>query len=163
MDGWIHGCMDGWMHACMHACNEYCVHLTFSLLHRFPHPWAGETRSHQIAEPIFGWGSCSGVLGVSKLITSCHHVDMDMEGVKVHCLVDTDSVGSTITESFFHQHFELWGQEHLQSCHCLRFRAASGLAMPYIGYLKLSLELCGKVVLVVKDPHGNVSSQVPND
>lgn len=89
-----------------------------------------------------------------------------MGGVNVPCLIDTGSMVSTVTESFFHQHFEPWGQEKLQSCHWLQLRAANGLAIPYLGYLELDIELCGKLlpgcgVLVVKDPPGGVSAQVP--
>lgn len=44
-------------------------------------------------------------------------------------------------------------------------RAANGLAIPYVGYLKLDVELCGALVpqcgvLVIKDTPGGVSSQV---
>ena len=99
-------------------------------------------------------------------MSSCLHLNVSVGGVNVPGLVDTGSMVSTITESFFHQHFEPWGQERLQSCHWLQLRAANGLAIPYIGYLELEIELCGKLmsqcgVLVVKDPPGGVSAQVP--
>ncbi|KAK0135626.1 hypothetical protein N1851_028532 [Merluccius polli] len=73
---------------------------------------------------------------------------------------------STIPESLFRQHFEPWGQERLKSCHWLQLRAANGLAIPYIGYLELDVELCGRRlpgcgILVVKDPPGCLSAQVP--
>ncbi|KAK0155508.1 hypothetical protein N1851_002098 [Merluccius polli] len=89
-----------------------------------------------------------------------------MGGVKVPCLVDTDSMVSTISESFFHRHFEPWGRECLRSCNWLQLKAANGLAIPYIGYLELEVQLCGKVmphcgVLVVRDPPGGVPAQVP--
>lgn len=66
---------------------------------------------------------------------------------------------STITESFFEQHFAPWGADRLQSCHWLQLRAANGLAIPYIGYLELDVALCDKVfpgcgILVVRDPPG---------
>lgn len=101
----------------------------------------------------------------SKLMSSCPHLDVCMGGVEVPCLVDTGSMVSTITESFFLQQFEPWGQERLQSCHWLQLRAANGLAIPYLGYLELDIKLCGKLLqrcglLVVKDPPGGVSSQV---
>ena len=82
-----------------------------------------------------------------------------MGGVQVPCLVDTGSMVSTITESFFLQHFEPWGLEKLQSCNWLRLSAANGLAIPYVGYLELDVQLCGKTVkrwgvLVVRNtPH----------
>ncbi|CAI5651172.1 unnamed protein product [Oreochromis niloticus] len=70
---------------------------------------------------------------------------------------------STITESFFLAHFAPWGQERLQSCRWLQLRAANGLAIPYIGYLELSVLLCGKEmpscgILIVKDPPGATPS-----
>lgn len=48
--------------------------------------------------------------------------------------------------------------------HWLQLRAANGLAIPYIGYLELDVELCEKQlpacgILVVKDPPGGVLSQ----
>lgn len=89
-----------------------------------------------------------------------------MGGVEVPCLVDTGSMVSTVTESFFRQHFEPWGMDRLQSCQWLELRAANGLSIPYIGYLELDVKLCDKVVprcgvLVVKDPLGGMPSRVP--
>ncbi|KAL7831377.1 hypothetical protein SRHO_G00308800 [Serrasalmus rhombeus] len=73
---------------------------------------------------------------------------------------------STVTQSFFSKHFEPWGLDSLRSCHWLKLRAANGLDIPYIGYLELDVELCGKLVpscgvLVVKDPLGGVGSRAP--
>ena len=69
---------------------------------------------------------------------------------------------STITESLFVEQFAQWGQDRLRACNWLQLRAANGLAIPYIGYLELDVELCGKIVprcgiLVVRDPPGAVS------
>lgn len=65
-----------------------------------------------------------------------------MGGVMVPCLVDTGSMVSTVTESFFLEHFAPWGADRLQSCHWLRLQAANGLAIPYIGYLELDVAKC---------------------
>ena len=70
---------------------------------------------------------------------------------------------STITESFFQEHFAPWDHDRLQSCNWLRLRAANGLAIPYVGYLELDVALCDKVmsrcgILVVKDPPETVTS-----
>lgn len=48
----------------------------------------------------------------------------------------------------------------------LQLRAGTGLAIPYVGYLELDVELCGKSipqcgVLVVRDPSGRVGPQAP--
>lgn len=80
-----------------------------------------------------------------------------MGGVKVPSLVDTGSMVSTVAESFFYQHFEPWGQECLHACNWLELRAASGLKIPFLGYLELDVKLCGKLmprcgILVVRDP-----------
>ena len=86
-----------------------------------------------------------------------------MGGVEVPCLVDTGSMVSTITESFFVKNFEPWGAEKLKSCNWLQLTAANGLDIPYLGYLELDVELCGRViakrgVLVVKEPPGYTPS-----
>ena len=91
------------------------------------------------------------------------HVDVVMSGVTVPCLVDTGSMVTTITESFFREQFAAWGDERLQSCHWLQLQAANGLAIPYLGYLELDVLICGKRVprcgvLVVKDPVGPPSA-----
>lgn len=63
----------------------------------------------------------------------------------VTCLVDTGSMVSTVTESFFLKHFAPWGTDRLQSCHWLQLRAANELAMPYIGHPELDAALCDSV------------------
>ena len=100
---------------------------------------------------------------VAGLMSSCPKIDVVFSGVHVPCLVDTGSMVSTITESFFQQQFSSWDQDRLRSCNWLQLRAANGLEIPYVGYLELNVVLCGKViprcgVLVVKDPPGTVSS-----
>lgn len=96
-------------------------------------------------------------------MASCPTIKVDIGGVAVSCLVDTGSMVSTITESFFREHFEPWGQDRLRSCHWLQLRAANGLDIPYLGYLELDVALCGKElehcgILVVRDPSGAGSS-----
>ncbi|KAI3359979.1 hypothetical protein L3Q82_014311 [Scortum barcoo] len=107
-------------------------------------------------------GSQKGAAAVD-LIATCPNIDVSIGEVIVSCLVDTGSMVSTMTESFFQKQFAPWGFDRLRSCHWLQLRAANGLAIPYIGYLELDVELCGKVmprcgILVVKDAPGAVSS-----
>lgn len=95
----------------------------------------------------------------SKLVSSCPQLEVKMGGVLLPCSLDTGSMVSTITESFFHQHFEPWGIDKLQTCNWLQLRAANGLTIPYIGYLELEVELFDKTmmhcgVLVIKDTPG---------
>ncbi len=97
-----------------------------------------------------------------NLMSSCPHLVVAMGGVPVSCLVDTGSMVSTITKSGFREYFEPWDQERLKTCQWLQLRAANGLSIPYIGYIELDIELCGKVVpkcgvLVVRDPPGGPS------
>ncbi|KAK0131460.1 hypothetical protein N1851_033863 [Merluccius polli] len=78
----------------------------------------------------------------SKLVAPCPHLVVRMGGIEVPCLLDTGSMVSTM------------------------LKAANGLAIPYVGYLELDMECCGQQmercgVLVVKDPPGGVSAQVP--
>ena len=118
-----------------------------------------ELQSHSLGGAATGSQAVSRNLDASGLISSCPHLDVEMGGVKVPCLVDTGSMVSTISESFFRQHLEPWGQERLRSCHWLELRAANGLTIPYLGYLELDVQLmpqCG--VLVVRDPPGGVPS-----
>lgn len=73
---------------------------------------------------------------------------------------------STITESCFREYSEQWGQGGMQTCHWLQLRAANGLAIPYVGYIELDVELCGRRVpkcgvLVVRDPPGGPCTRVP--
>ncbi|KAL0148953.1 hypothetical protein M9458_055757 [Cirrhinus mrigala] len=96
------------------------------------------------------------------LLSPCPHVTVSVGGVLVPCLLDTGSVVSTVTESFFLQNFEPWGVEKLRSCQWLQLKAANGLDIPYIGYLELDVEVFGKVipkrgVLIVKDPPGTTT------
>lgn len=94
-------------------------------------------------------------------------MDVVMGGVNVPCLVDTGSMVSTIRESFFRQHFETWGQEKLKSCHWLQLQATNGWPIPYLGYLELEVELCGRTLpgcglLVVKDLPADASPPAPD-
>lgn len=99
-------------------------------------------------------------------MSPCPHLDVLIGGVLIPCLIDTGSMVSTITESCFIQYFESRGQEQLRSCSWLQLRAANGLSIPYIGYMELDIELCGRMVtrcgvLVVRDPPGGLRSRVP--
>lgn len=73
---------------------------------------------------------------------------------------------STIRESFFRKHFESWGPEKLQSCHWLQLQVANGLPIPYLGYLELEVELCGRTLpkcglLIVTDPPDDAFPPAP--
>lgn len=101
----------------------------------------------------------SAHLSHPRLIAQCPVTDVKMGGVAVTCLVDTGSMGSTITETFFKEQFQGLGQNQLRSCGWLQLKAANGLDIPYRGYLELDVEILVKVfpsmgILVVQDPPG---------
>jgi hypothetical protein len=77
-----------------------------------------------------------------------------MGGVTVPCLIDTGSMVTTVTESFFRKHFI-----HLQrkDCKWLGLKAANGLDIPYTGYIELDVvvlgqRISGRGILIVRDP-----------
>lgn len=122
--------------------------------------------SHSPVGVVPGSSTKVSPAGMETLMSNCPHLLVCMGGIQVPCLIDTGSMVTTITESLFVNNFEPWGHERLQSCQWLQLRAANGLEIPYLGYLELDVELCGKVmgncgVLVVRDPPGNVQSRVP--
>ncbi|XP_060719718.1 retrovirus-related Pol polyprotein from transposon 412 [Tachysurus vachellii] len=125
-----------------------------------------ELQSHSSVGEPFGSDIVRSPSSVSRLVSACPHLNVLIGGVKVPCLIDTGSMVSTITESWFLEHFESWGQERLKSCQWLRLTAANGLAIPYIGYMELDVELCGKLVsncgvLVVRDVPDRAAVHAP--
>jgi len=95
--------------------------------------------------------------GPSTLLGKCPSVIVNMGGVNVPCLLDTSSMVTTVTESFFLEHFEPWGKQRLNDCGWLQLPAANGLSIPFVGYLELDFTILGrhirnKGVLIVKDP-----------
>ncbi len=79
-----------------------------------------------------------------------------MGGVEVSCLLDTGSMVTTITESFFRDHFQESVPKLLETGSWLTLKAANGLEIPYVGYLELDVEVMGNLIpqrgiLVIKD------------
>ena len=92
-----------------------------------------------------------------RAVGSCPVTTVKLGGVPVRCLLDSGSQVSTITESFFNQHFRPRGSDLLDTNKWLTLTAANGLEIPYIGYLELDFEAQGvtipqRGILVVKDP-----------
>ncbi|KAL0198417.1 hypothetical protein M9458_006957, partial [Cirrhinus mrigala] len=122
--------------------------------------------SHSSDGGIRGSEVLTGGSSMSRLMSGCPQLVVSIGGVSVACLIDTGSMVSTITESCFLKNFKPWGQERLKLCQWLQLRAANGLAIPYIGYMELDVELCNKIVpecgiLVVRDPPGGMCAEVP--
>ena len=83
--------------------------------------------------------------------------------MKINCLVDTGSEVSTITESFFKEHFLPLGKQLLTDRRWLTLTAANGIEIPYIGYIELDVDVLGvtipsRGILVVKDSDGSLLS-----
>ena len=75
----------------------------------------------------------------------------------MRCLLDTGAQVSTITESFFREHFSQTDLVDVTAF--ISISGAQGLAIPYLGYVELPLSLLGHSFikmgfLVVKDPTG---------
>lgn len=105
---------------------------------------------------------------VKQLVGKCPVIQVTMGGVPVPCLVDTGSMVTTITVSFFDQHFKSWGEHRLRGFGWLTLMAANGLAILYIRYLELDLQVLGKTipqcgVLVIRDPLCPRTQQCPDD
>ena len=80
-----------------------------------------------------------------ETVGKCPVVTVTMGGVDVLCLLDTGSHVSTVTESFFRQNMAP-GDSELASCHWLKLRAANDLAIPYISYIELDVEVFGRTI-----------------
>ena len=93
---------------------------------------------------------------VHKAIGQCPEVTVLLGGQEICCLVDTGAQVSTVTESFFKQHFA--GERDLVDVStCIRITGSYGLDIPYLGYIELCLSVAGKEFLnlgflVVRDP-----------
>lgn len=84
-----------------------------------------------------------------------------MGGVEVTCLLDTGSMVTTITESFFVEHFSHLSKHELHECKWLGLKAANGLDIPYLGYIELDVKvldqcLPSRGILIVKDPPAGI-------
>ena len=90
------------------------------------------------------------------LIGQCPVVNVFIQGVKTPCLIDTGSQVTTLTESYFRRHFDSKGtaiHPPIQNCNLV---AANGLEIPYIGYIEVDLDICGRTIpkrgiLIVND------------
>lgn len=81
---------------------------------------------------------------------------MKLRSVTVSCLLDTGSMVSTISESFFKEHLSEKGEDILPAFEWLKITAANGLDLPYMGYVELDVEAMGLTIqkqgfLIVKD------------
>ena len=91
---------------------------------------------------------------LNALVGKCPVISVRMNDVTVNCLVDTGSMVSTITESFYKKH--LCNMIPLQNDVLFKLKTTNGLDIPYMGYIELEVECMGQIlenrgILVVKD------------
>lgn len=87
-----------------------------------------------------------------------------MAGEEVECLIDTGSMVTLVSETFYKEKFEpIRGRVHGVG-RMLTLRGANGLEIPYLGYLELDMQVGGVAipecgVLVLKDTTATVRQQ----
>ena len=92
---------------------------------------------------------------IEKAIGECPQISVLLGGQEVCCLIDTGAQVSTITESFFRQHFQKKSLVDVSTC--IRITGSYGMDIPYLGYIELILTVEGEQFhnmgfLVVRDP-----------
>ncbi len=99
---------------------------------------------------------------IEKAVGDCPIAQVKIGNAEVTCLLDTGAQLSTLTESCFKENFS---QEELVDVHALlSISGAHGAAIPYLGYIELSLQALGRTFdrvgfLVVKDPVGTTMAE----
>ena len=73
-------------------------------------------------------------------------------------LLDTGSMVTTLTETYFNQHVRPLLDQPIQNCEWLQLTAANGLAIPYLGYIEVDITVLGRVwpgmgILITRDSH----------
>ena len=91
-----------------------------------------------------------------RFVGGCPTLEVKMNGVDVKCLIDTGSMVTTVTEEFFKKYLKPEGATLVTKGLWLTLTCASGLKIPYIGYLELDIEIGGIIlpqmgILVVAD------------
>jgi hypothetical protein len=89
------------------------------------------------------------------MVGQCPLTNISVLDLSITCLIDTGSMVSTITDSFYRKCIEPLGKTLNPTCY-LHIKAASGLTIPYIGYIELDIKYKGILIpqrgfLVVKD------------
>lgn len=88
-------------------------------------------------------------------VGECLVIDIKINGVEASCLLDTGSEVTTVTESYFKEHFE-GSESALTDANWVRLTAANGLDIPVLGCLQADIQCMGKVftdkcVFVLRD------------
>ena len=99
-----------------------------------------------------------------KIIGGTPTATAKLAGVEVECLVDTGSMVTLISETFYKQKLESVCGEVKGGGKMLTLRGANGLEIPYLGYLELDVHVGGVTVpkcgvLVLKDTAATVQQR----
>ena len=92
-------------------------------------------------------------------------LEVNLGGIAVLCLVDTDNHVTTVTVSFFKEHLKTLASNVMDPHSWLTVRVANGIEVPYASYVEMDMEVCGVVVskrdvLIVKDTTDLASKKV---
>lgn len=90
------------------------------------------------------------------LIGECPGVEVEVNGQRIPCLLDTGSQVTLMSQSLFNKHLGGVGLESGEESRWLSLKAANGLQIPYIGYVLLDFKVGGvqlpkKGVFIVKN------------
>lgn len=101
---------------------------------------------------------------VRRLVGRCPALTMDIAGVSVPFVLDTGSMVTTLSHSFFMEHLQP-RLGPVRPCRWLRLRAANGLAIPYAGYVEADVVVAGRRLpqmgLLVTKPQDGGEATVP--
>ncbi|KAJ8356902.1 hypothetical protein SKAU_G00196960 [Synaphobranchus kaupii] len=94
--------------------------------------------------------------GRSAVLGRCPHVEVEVGGVKVPCLLDTGSQVTLFTEGFYQRWLKNQPLQEAGVLEWLELKGANGLDIPFIGYVMLDFVVGGvdiprKGVLIVRD------------
>lgn len=82
---------------------------------------------------------------LERAVGECKTVEVTLCGVTVLCLLNTGSQVSTVSESFLKEHLVKKGEDICPAFECLKITAANRLALPYMGYVELDVEVMGLI------------------
>ena len=91
-----------------------------------------------------------------KIVGGTPTTTAKLAGVEVECLVDTGSMVTLVSETFYKQKLKSVCGGVQGGANMLTLRGANGLEIPYLGYLELDVQVEGVTVprcgvLVLKD------------
>lgn len=93
----------------------------------------------------------------------CFTIDVSINEVKTSCLLDTSSEVTTISESYFREHFE-GTKSALSPAKWVHLTTANGIEIPVVGCLEADIECMGKLlrghcVFVLRDSYSSATEK----